>query len=247
MTRRIYRPHGVTLVELMLVVVIIAILAVAAFIAFQHQSEHAYDTQKKSDLTKLRTAFEDYYNDHICYPKKSDWDNYNCITGEGGDFLKPYVQKIPCDPQTKERYLYITEPIGIDAGCGGYHLLAVLTVRTDPDIKASGCDPDPNKGCGFDPHKYNYGVSMGVTVANADFDFTAPTPTPTPEFPIGNWICPPKIGNQTAQNCQYYSTDCRDKMILRGCITYDDAHKYTCSDLCNPSQKNVCNFLYECN
>ena len=189
MIRRTHPYRGFTLVELLIVVALIALLAIAAFIAFQHQSDHAYDTRKKSDLSKIRTAFEDYYNDHSCYPKKSDWENYNCKTGAGGDFLKAYLPKIPCDPQTNERYLYITEPQTSDAGCVGYHLLAALTVLTDPDIKASGCDPNPQKGCGFDPYKYNYGLAMGGPVANADFDFGAPVPTPTQTFPPGDIFC----------------------------------------------------------
>ena len=191
------------------------------------------------------------YNDHSHYLQKTVWDGYDCATGAGGDFFKPYLdggQTIPCDPVTKERYLYITlpenepnylEPIG-------YKLFAALGNLSDQDIPGSGCDPSPYKGCGYEPYKYNYGIAVGATLRNPLFDFEAPTPTPTPQYPPGNWICPPKIGNQPAQNCQYYSNNCRDLVMARGCLTYDNDHKYTCSSLCNPGQQNACQFLSEC-
>jgi prepilin-type N-terminal cleavage/methylation domain-containing protein len=194
MIRKHISLQGFSLVELMIVIVIIAILAVFGFLAFQRQTLRGQDVKRKTDLSQLRSLFEDYYNDHDCYPQMATWNAYNCIDGSGGQFFDPYLpvgQKIPCDPVTNERYLYITipedQPANISA-CSGYKLFAALGNLADLDIPGSGCDPDPMKGCGYGPptypapasYKYNYGISIGGTVRNEVFDFSAPTPTPVP-------------------------------------------------------------------
>lgn len=58
----------------------------------------ARDAKRKSDLKKISIALEDYLNDHRCYP-----DEVTCDPGTG---LVPYLNKIPCDPKTKESYYY---------------------------------------------------------------------------------------------------------------------------------------------
>jgi len=202
MIRKMNRLHGFTLGEIMIVVTIITILVILGLLTYQQQMIRGQDSKRKSDLSTLRVLFEDYYNDHNCYPQKTLWDGYNCETGEGGSFFTPYLQgrPIPCDPVTNERYFYITIPETIPAyesACSGYKLFAALGNFSDQDIPGSGCDPDPNKGCGYGPpdypppasFKYNYGISVGGTVSNPNFDFTAPTPLPTPAFPIGDNFC----------------------------------------------------------
>lgn len=261
MSKKISTLRGFTLTEILLVVTIIAILAIIAIISFQRQTIRGFDAKRKADFSKLRVIFEDYYNDNNQYPSMADWYvNYDskCIDGSGSQFLAPYLQgqNIPCDPVTNTPYLYLT--VNKDGQItplirSGYKLFAALGNLQDPDIPGSGCSPDPNQGCGYlasdcehcSP-KYNYGISIGGTIANPTFDFSAPLPTTTPGALFGNWMCPQKIGNQPPQNCQYYSDFCRDLMITRGCVTYNDAHKYNCSSLCNPGQQNVCLYLNEC-
>ena len=259
MSKKISTLRGFTLTEILIVVTIIAILAVSVLLSFQRQTIRGFDAKRKADFARLRVIFEDYYNDNSKYPSMGDWYvNYDtkCTTGGGSQFLAPYLQgqKIPCDPVTNTPYLYLTlnkDGVIDPLSRGGYKLFAALGNLSDPDIPGSGCSPNPNEGCGYlesdcqycSP-KYNYGISIGGVIANPDFEFVVPVLTPTPG--PGNWICPPKIGNQPPQNCQYYSDTCRDLMITRGCITYDDNHKNNCSDLCNPSQTNVCPYISEC-
>jgi len=241
--KRLFR--GFTLTELLIVVTLIAIMVLLAMVNWQRQIIRGYDAKRKTDLSKIRQVFEDYYNDKNCYPSKDDWDTYNCATQTGADVIQKYIKPIPCDPQTNIKYLYLPLPIGGTQDCSGYHLLAALGNTSDLDIIGSGCDPDPNKGCGFEPYSYNYGISVGAPVANPEFDFQAPVATPTTsQFPPGNWICPAK-GQGELQNCQYYSESCRDLMIERGCATYASGND--CSALCNPSQQNACDYLSECN
>lgn len=226
--KRVYflmsRLKGFTLSELMIVITILAVVAILLLTSLQQQTMRGYDSKRKTDLAKIKVIFEDYYNDHNCYPTKDLWDAYDCKTKANGDFLKLYLQDqdIPCDPYTGERYLYITIPEGVEGSCTGYRMFAALTITTDPDIRASGCDPDPHKGCGYEPYKYNYGISMGGPIANPLFDFTAPTPTPTLEFPPGQWVCTPY-----GLNCQSKSQGCRDQLMSLGCMTFENGTQCT--------------------
>ena len=64
------RKHqGFTLVEIMIVVSLIVIIAIALLGGINplQQFFRGYDTVRKSDLAKLKSAFENYYNDHDCY------------------------------------------------------------------------------------------------------------------------------------------------------------------------------------
>ena len=238
-----FTSRGFSLAELMIVIVIIAVLALFGILAFHRQSIRGNDVKRKSDLEKMKILFEDYYNDNDCYPQMATWNAYNCIDGSGGQFFAPYLsgQNIPCDPVTNERYLYITipedQPANVSA-CSGYKLFAALGNRSDPDIVGSGCDPDPNKGCGYEPYKFNYGIAVGGTVRNASFDFAAPTPTPTPEFPIGNNFCLGDPNPEHACNTKeglvapaYGNAPCGD--VLRdtfSCVSFSDGA--LCSSLC---------------
>jgi prepilin-type N-terminal cleavage/methylation domain-containing protein len=240
MWKKMKTLRGFTLSEILIVVTIIAILAIIVLISLQRQTIRGFDAKRKADFSKLRVIFEDYYNDKNEYPSMGDWNtNYDskCIDGGGSQFLAPYLQgqNIPCDPVTNKPYLYITvDSVGKVDGAihSRYKLLASLGNLQDPDIPGSGCSPDPTKGCGYVESDcehcspiYNYGISIGGDLANPAFDSGASLPMPTSAFPPGNWICPKKIGNQPPQNCQYYSDSCRDLMITRGCVTYNDAHK----------------------
>jgi prepilin-type N-terminal cleavage/methylation domain-containing protein len=222
---------GFTLSEILLVVTILAILVVFALLNFQKQTVRGYDVKRKSDLATLKVVFEDYYNDHDCYPTKAIWDAYNCTTKANGEFLAPYLngKPIPCDPQTNERYLYIE---GITDACSGYKLFAALGITVDIDITAAGCDPDPFKGCGYEPTTHNYGISMGEAVANPDFDFDAPIPTSIPTPPSGYWVCTP-----FELNCQGKSASCIQQLVDRGCVTWENGT--ACSASCLLRQ-NIC-------
>lgn len=92
--------RGFTLVEVMIVVSIIVILALLLLFGLNplQQFFRGYDTVRKNDLAKLKSAFENYYNDHDCYPDKS------VLTKCESNALDPYLDKIPCDPSTKEPY-----------------------------------------------------------------------------------------------------------------------------------------------
>jgi prepilin-type N-terminal cleavage/methylation domain-containing protein len=97
-----------TLPELMVVVALIAIISLASLTTINPFTQYmrGYDSVRRDDLGKLRTAFENYYSDHDCYPNKSLLDQ--C----GSSALAPYIDKVPCDPSTKEPYTLLSLPEG---------------------------------------------------------------------------------------------------------------------------------------
>lgn len=105
------KQKGFTLTELLVVVTIIVILGLAILVGINPMSQlfKGYDARRKSDLSQIKIAMEAYYTDHDCYPAFPLKDSlnrpsYSC----GSDLLKPYLESMPCDPNTKTPYtIYI--------------------------------------------------------------------------------------------------------------------------------------------
>jgi general secretion pathway protein G len=100
MGRKNFGGSGLTLVELMVVVSIVAILVLIAIAYFRSQIFKGRDARRKADLNRIQIALEEYEKDHNCYPPP---ELLNCNPGTG---LRPYLDKIPCDPMTGESYVY---------------------------------------------------------------------------------------------------------------------------------------------
>lgn len=105
------KKSGFTLTEVLVVVSLIAIIATAIILSLDPMKQFfkGYDTVRKNDLAKIKTAFENYYNDHDCYPDKS------VLSMCGSNVLEPYLDKIPCDPGTQEPYEVYMLPV--DSSC----------------------------------------------------------------------------------------------------------------------------------
>ena len=159
--------QGWTLAELLIAIAIIAILFLFVWLGLRTQIERGYDANRKTDLDQIVKAFEEYYNDHDCFPPEGILD-----TCEGSG-LNPYLSKIPCDPVTKVPYTYVPE----SDPCDGHRICASLKDKGDPVIKEIGCDPEA--GCGWGAG-INYCVSSGVRVTAPGFVAPTPTLTPTP-------------------------------------------------------------------
>jgi len=91
---------GLTLVELIIVVVILGILILIVIAYFRSQLFKGNDAKRKGDINRIKIAVEEYEKDHGCYPPPSIM---NCDPGTG---LRPYLDKIPCDPVTHASYFY---------------------------------------------------------------------------------------------------------------------------------------------
>lgn len=160
----IKNQRGFTMVEIMIAISIIAVVQGLLITNWRGQIIKGNDATRKSDLSHIKTAFEEYYNDNTCYPALST------LSTCGSTALSPYLPKIPCDPTTKQPYQYLALDGDV---CKGYRVLAKLENKSDPAITALGCHGD--LACGFGGG-YNYGISSGTVVLAPG----VPTPTPTP-------------------------------------------------------------------
>ncbi len=202
---RIIFSRGFTLNELLIVMVIIMILLLMIFPNLKKQIDKAYDSRRKSDLTMIRRAFEEYYNDHNCYPPLT------ILSPCKGPQLQPYIPEVPCDPVKKLPYKYIA--MDENNLCKGYRLFASLANTSDPDITAVGCSPI--SGCGYGS-EWNWGFSAGGTLTAPGFDPNlVPTPTPPPQ--PGRYACDPSgicnsYGDPIASGCPvtYNQSDCNN-------------------------------------
>lgn len=181
--------HGFTLMETLIVMSFVAFVLILLLMGLRIQITRGYDARRKSDLTRIRRAFEEYYNDNDCYPPATILDN--C----GSADLAPYIDNVPCDPITGESYVYV--PLSSDQ-CGGYAACVALGDLQDKDIERIGCNPI--NGCGWGSG-YNYCIANGMSVIAPGFDPDAPSPTPTgtPTPPPGVYACSP-AGNGTCNN-----------------------------------------------
>jgi prepilin-type N-terminal cleavage/methylation domain-containing protein len=208
------RQRGFTLTELLIVIAIVVILLLLLLLSINSQLFKGRDARRKADLNRIQKAFEEYLNDKQNYPYAEVLDV--C----GSNNLSPYIKRVPCDPVTKEPYLYVPgEPLN-----SGYRVCAKLENKQDPDIERLGCHPD--NGCGFGAG-YNYCISVGYGVTPEDFNPNlppTPTPTPTPYY-AGNYACTP--GGQ----CNVY-----DNPAWHGCPAgYAEP---TCQNMCgNPANR----------
>lgn len=211
--------RGFTLAEILIVVSLIMILAMMVLVNVNNQINKGYDARRKSDLNNIHKAFDEYFNDHECFPPLTILDHCG-----SADFT-PYMSQVPCDPQNQTRYIYRQmDPTDL---CAGFRVLASLRVLADPDIPAVGCSP--TDGCGFGV-AYNWGVSeggpVGIPIVGSPSPSIGPSvsppPTPTPLAfipPPGTWACTP------AGLCNNYS----DAMRVFCTTTFADTN---CLNMC---------------
>lgn len=117
-----------TLVELMIVIGIIAFLAVLISAYLRSQIYKSYDARRKAEIKRIAIAVEEYEKDNNCYPLPSA---VSCTVGTG---LRPYMDKVPCDPLTKVSYMYEHE----DSVCPKwFKIYADLDNESDSDYTAN--------------------------------------------------------------------------------------------------------------
>lgn len=185
--------RGFTLTELLITVAILAILTLLALNMVGTQRDKAADAKVKSDLSRLKIAFEDYYSDHNCYPP-ADWFDESADCGK--NYLSPYLSSIPCDPKTGSPFVVEYDT----TSCRSFKLYATLNNTQDPESMAL-CDPG---GSSYG----NYGVSSSNTTITIDCEnpITAPSPTasipPAPSSAPGTYACGYSI--ESGPSCGIY-------------------------------------------
>jgi prepilin-type N-terminal cleavage/methylation domain-containing protein len=123
-TYNLQPKKGFSLIELLIVIAILAILGLAAYLTLNSKRDQATDAKVKSELERLKIAFEDYYNDNNCYPP-ADWFDSSDDCGSGQ--LRPYMSSLPCNPKTNLPYTYETDA----TGCSWFKLYGNLSNPAD--------------------------------------------------------------------------------------------------------------------
>ncbi len=79
-----------TLIELLVVIAVIGVIAAIAIVDLQHARRNARDLQRTSDIIKIQTALEMYYNDNYSYPES--------IEGQIADAYTVHMEAVPTAP-----------------------------------------------------------------------------------------------------------------------------------------------------
>jgi prepilin-type N-terminal cleavage/methylation domain-containing protein len=209
------KKHGITIIELLIVLTILAILFLVVFFYFQTQLSKSRDARRKSDLDSIKIAFEEYHNDNNCYPDPE------LLQVCYSDSFSPYLSQVPCDPLSNTPYIYV--PLQ-ENRCAGYRVYTSLEYQDDPIIASLGCNTP--QGCGLGA-AYNYGISSGVPVVADPSELVMPnaspgtSPTPTPVI-IYKYAC------DTAGTCNSYEES--NPYLLTCPVTFEQSN---CNNQCN--------------
>lgn len=96
--RKINSQKGFTLVEMLVVVAIIAILSSVFLVGLRGFRGSAYDSRRLSDLQKVQSYLELYYNQNREYPNASTWADLNAVIKAASIG----VSGLPEDPTAKD-------------------------------------------------------------------------------------------------------------------------------------------------
>lgn len=179
------KPRGLVLIELLIVMVVFALFFLAVFMFMPAQVARARDAVRKSNIDKLTKFIEDYYSDTDCYPVSIPLCGNSYTTGD-----RTYLVNIPCDPKTKNSYVYVSE---ISSCPKWYQLYGNLEYSADTAIDKLGC----RNGCGPEC-QFNYGAASSNVRLNSlcrDATPVAPEPSPGPTNPPSGgplqYVCAP--------------------------------------------------------
>lgn len=145
------RDSGFSMIELLVALAIIAVLILFLMLGQGLQLGRGEDAKRKSDLARLKVAFEDYYNDHGCYPPPE------LLQRCGSTDFSPYLAKVLCDPRSKKPYTYIRDP-----KCRWYGIYTTLIDTNDPVITTLNCSPTCIPGQPYNFVQTNGNVSTSI-------------------------------------------------------------------------------------
>jgi prepilin-type N-terminal cleavage/methylation domain-containing protein len=178
---KFFIKSGFTLAEILIVIAILGIVFVAmmAFFNPKRQIDKAIDNRRKTDLNKLKTFLEDWYNDHGCYPKPSEicYDNAandNPCSLCGKESSSPKLSDnfpLPCDPSHPAKdYLYYVDTVTCPQWYHIYAKFQANSSRLDPESITLGCYYG---GCGIAPdYGYDYAVYSSNTMLSHSNKFS---------------------------------------------------------------------------
>lgn len=124
------RNKGFTLVELMVTITILSILMTIAIVSYGNVQRNARDGKRKSDISVIQSALEQYHADAGYYPASI---TFNSSLNYG---TKTYMPKVPQDPQSTYYYGYTAT--GCTTNCTNYCLFAPLENNSNT-VTATNC------------------------------------------------------------------------------------------------------------
>ena len=224
---------GLSVIEVLIVITMLAVLAVLGGGRYRRHLRKARDAERKSDMKDLKLAFEDYYNDHGCYPAPEVLNNCGQPLGDETPY---YLKAIPCDPKTGEPYIFFSFN---GNACMGVRVLADLELADDPDIETIGCDFDD--GCGWDEDEdYNYGFSVGDEMMASSWQLGGTTG----DIPFTSYYCIPDSGGGGGYTCS--SIEYEILITEYNCPTgYDEASECEAECIDQFVEGVSCTWIYE--
>lgn len=178
---------GMTLTEVTIATFIISILILVGLVSLRSQVFKGDDARKKAETRRIGIAAEEYEKDHNCYPLPHQ---VACNPGTG---LQPYMDKIPCDPDTRASYYYEHE----DSDCPGwYKIYSNLLNTNDTDYmseigpggsysfvySSSNAPAEAGHGGGSVQPPANYYGCIGGACTPISWDPDRPGPECDPNF-----------------------------------------------------------------
>lgn len=149
------KKSGFTLVELLIVMTIVTLLMIMAIGTINPLAmvAKAKDSERKSDLNKIKKAFEEYWNDKGYYPKSEDLSRWNVTSNcdKGIDEIGDYLNSWPCDPKGTP-YIMVAED-------NWFKVVTNLENKKDSDIPPGWYEENSYIGSKFNKNAVNYGVS----------------------------------------------------------------------------------------
>lgn len=171
---------GITLIELIIVIVLIGILILIFITYFRSQLFKANDAKRKGDIERIKIAIEEYEKDHNCYPAPQ------LVTCDPGNGLSSYLEKIPCDPVTNASYYYDYDA----SACSRWFRIYTNVEESDTDAMET-CGPSGSfnyfagsanaPSCQLSQSGNFYGCRSGVCVP-IFWDESRPGPECDPNF-----------------------------------------------------------------
>jgi len=154
------KNKGFTLVELIVIVTVLIILAVIIASNFNAAGvfNKARDAQRKKDLSRIRVAFEEYYNDKGCYPDNALTTQLNTASNCGSNIFSPWLSAWICDPN-KTPYNIVVDDTRYSGCAKWYKIVTKLENTKDANIPDGWDYLNIVIGNNITSKTVNYGIS----------------------------------------------------------------------------------------
>lgn len=209
--KMIWNWSGFTLVELLVVITILVVLAtiLVGIINPKALIGRANDSKRKNDLNKIRTAFEEFFNDNGRYPTAVEINTWNQLSNcdKVVPDLKKYLKTWPCDPD-KELYRVLV-------GDDWFKVVTNLDYKEDKGIPLDWYKSGTYTDSGFDKASVNYGVSSLNVLWYGD-----------------------DLSNNCDSNICYIGAECNIASNITGCNTSRDGKACYLRDVVSNSCNN---------